>query len=75
MQKTANSLIHIGNPIPFDTDQFLVDLRKLMHAAYENDEEIVSMVAEIVATYHPDQGGAGQKDEMFKKLHKEALGV
>lgn len=75
MQKTANSLIHIGNPIPFDTDQFLVDLRRLMHAAYDNDEDIVSMVAEIVSTYHPDQGGAGRKDEMFQKLHKEAVGV
>ena len=75
MQKTANSLIHIGNPIPFDADQFLVDLRKLMNAAYDNDEDIVSMVAEIVGTYHPDRGGAGQKDEMFKKLHKEAVGA
>ncbi len=74
MQKTANSLIHIGNPIPFDTDQFLVDLEKLMHAAYENDDDIVSMVAGIVSTYHPDRGGADRKDEMFNKLHQEAVG-
>ena len=74
MQKTANSLIHIGNPIPFDTDQFLVDLEKLMHAAYENDPEIISMVAQIVSTYHPDLGGAGNKDDaVFQKLHQEAV--
>ncbi len=75
MQKTPNSLIHIGSPIPFDTDKFLVDLEKLMHAAYENDSDIVSMVAQIVTTYHPDQGGAGKKDEIFKKLHQEAVGT
>ena len=75
MQKTPNSLIHIGCPIPFDTDQFLVDLEKLMHAAYENDADIVSMVAQIVSTYHPDQGGAGKKDDTFQKLHKEAVGT
>lgn len=75
MQKTPNSLIHIGCPIPFDTDKFLVDLEKLMYAAYENDSDIVSMVADIVITYHPDQGGSGTKDEMFNKLHKEAVGT
>ncbi len=74
MQKTPNSLIHIGSPIPFDTDRFLVDLEKLMYAAYNNSEEIVSMVAEIVHTYHPDRGGADKKDETFDKLHKEAVG-
>ncbi len=75
MKKTANSLIHIGCPIPFDTDQFLVDLERLMHAAYSNDKNIITMVAEIVHTYHPDRGGAGKKDETFNKLHKEAVGV
>lgn len=75
MEKTPNSLIHIGCPIPFDTDKFLVDLDRLMHAAYENDDNIVSMVAEIVSTYHPDKGGTDKKDEMFNKLHKEAIGM
>ena len=74
MEKTPNSLIHIGSPIPFDTDEFLVNLEKLMYAAYENDENIVSLVAQIVTTYHPDQGGAGNKDAMFQKLHREAVG-
>ena len=73
MEKTPNSLIHIGSPIPFDTDQFLVDLEKLMRAAYNNDSDIVSMVAEIVSTYHPEQ--VGEKDATFQKLHKEAVGT
>lgn len=75
LQKTPNSLIHIGNPIPFDIDTFLVDLEKLMDAAYNNDENIVQMVMQMVPTYHPDQGGAGEKDETFRKLHQEAVGI
>ncbi len=75
MEKTPNSLIHIGSPIPFDTDQFLVDLESLMNAAYNNSPEIISLVEKIVPTYHPNQGGSGQKDETFQKLHKEAVGT
>ncbi len=73
LEKTPNSLIHIGSPIPFDTDKFLVDLEKLMLAAYNNDSDIVSMVAEMVPTFHPEQ--MGTKSEMFQKLHKEAVGT
>ncbi len=75
MQKTANSLIHIGSPIPFDSDKFLADLERLMNAAYKNDKNVVSMVAQMVPTYHPEQGGAGKKDEIFDKLHKQAVGA
>ncbi len=75
MEKTPNSLIHIGCPIPFDTDQFLVDLEKLMIAAYRNDKNIIEKVADMVHTYHPDQGGAGKKDDMFDKLFKETVGT
>ena len=73
LQKTPNALIHIGNPIPFDTEKFLKDLEKLMYAAYENDENIVSMVAQIVHTYHPEQ--VGEKNATFRKLHEEAVGT
>ena len=52
MKKTANELIHIGNPIPFDTDAFLLQLRQLMAAAYDNDASIYELVAEMVSTYH-----------------------
>ena len=71
--KTPNSLIHIGCPIPFDTDKFLLDLEKLMRAAYNNDGDISAMVANMVPTYHPEQ--VGEKDATFQKLHKEAVGT
>ena len=70
LQKTDNALIHIGTPIPFDTDIFLMQLRRLMDAAYENDEMICHVVADMVPTYHPQQ--AGQKDNVYETLRNEA---
>ena len=75
MKKTENDLIHIGNPIPFDTEQFLVKLKKLMDAAHNNDENITALVEELVPTYHPAQGGAGKKDATYEKLYRETVGV
>ena len=53
LKKTANNLIHIGFPIPFDTDEFLDKLVVLMKAAYSNDADIRNMVVDIVKTYNP----------------------
>ena len=54
MRTTPNKLIHIGNPIPFDSDVFLKQLQELMIASYNGQEDdIRTMVAEIVTTYHP----------------------
>ena len=58
LRRTANGLIHIGRPIPFDTDAFLGSLGDLMDAACRNDEEgTLEMVRELVPTYHPEDGG------------------
>ena len=54
LRKTQNDLIHIGCPIPFDTDTFLNQLGALMEVAYANDEAAIrDKVQEIVTTYHP----------------------
>ena len=53
LKKTKNDLIHIGCPIPFDTDEFLKKLEGLMDAAYLNRSNIREMVEDIVSTYHP----------------------
>lgn len=52
LTKTDNDLIHIGKPIPFDTDEFLQQLENLAVVAYGNDPDIRSYVEEIVPTYH-----------------------
>lgn len=53
MKRTKNDLIHIGQPIPFDTTEFLHQLEELAETSYENSENIVEMVEEIVTTFHP----------------------
>ena len=53
MKKTENKLIHIGKPIPFDSDQFLEEMKKLREAAYENVGDIRERVKAIVGTYEP----------------------
>ena len=52
LKTTPNHLIHIGCPIPFDTEEFLINLRKLMKICYEN-QDVTSLVEQIVTTYHP----------------------
>ena len=57
LKKTANKLIHIGCPIPFDEERFLNQLKALMDAAYENDDAIRDAVAAMVPTYKPTGDG------------------
>lgn len=61
MKKTENKLIHIGKPIPFDTEVFLKQLEKLAEASYENSEDIIEMVEEIVTTFHPTNKVCGRQ--------------
>lgn len=54
LQTTANKLIHIGSPIPFDVDVFFENLQELMIASYEGEEDrIHDLVVKTVGTYHP----------------------
>jgi len=54
MRTTPNHLIHIGSPIPFDTDKFLIQLQSLMTSAYDGQESTIrDLVSEVVPTYHP----------------------
>lgn len=53
LKKTDNDLIHIGQPIPFDTEKFLGQLETLATESYENSNHIVELVESIVTTFHP----------------------
>ena len=53
LQKTDNQLIHIGRPVAFDYDKFIVQLQALMDAAYDNEADIRSRLMDMVSTYHP----------------------
>lgn len=73
MRRTPNDLIHIGNPIPFNVDLFLTQLKDLMDAAYENREDCIrDMVRDIVDTYHPaGEHGSEFKGTAYKQLIRE----
>lgn len=52
LKKTDNDLIHIGQPITFDTEKFLGQLETLAAESYENSDHIVELVESIVTTFH-----------------------
>lgn len=70
LKKTKNKLIHIGCPIPFNTEQFLQQLTVLMKAAYDNDQNIREMVELIVPTYHPaGKNGSENKGNLESNIN------
>ncbi len=70
MKTTPNKLIHIGSPLPFDEDEFLRNLGRLMAAAYENDPSIRRKIAAIVRTYH-----AGDETESPEECDEPEMAV
>lgn len=55
LKTTTNKLIHIGNPIRFDTDLFQKQLEELMVAAYNNSNNITEIVKQMVPTYKTEK--------------------
>ena len=71
LRKTDNDLIHIGCPIPFDTDAFLMQLQHLMDAAYSNVKYIRPLVAKMVSTYHPADKEEYAEEEAIEREEEE----
>ena len=67
LRRTENEKIHIGCPIPFDTDEFLSQLSDLMDAAYANRKDIRQLVASMVSTYH-QEGVEAVNGDTYKRL-------
>ena len=55
LQETANKLIHIGKPIDFGKENFAHNLARLEKSAYDETEDIRSIIKEVVPTYQPRQ--------------------
>ncbi len=73
LQKTANDLIHVGQPIPFDTEEFMGQLDELMYQAYANQEDIRNLLQRMVPTFHPaGRSGSEKKGEVYEQLLGEA---
>ncbi|MBQ8416883.1 MAG: polysaccharide biosynthesis protein [Clostridia bacterium] len=75
MRTTPNRLIHIGSPIPFDTDEFLQQLPTLMAAAYDGREDTIrELVAQVVPTYRPaGEHGSEDKGEAYREQIKTVM--
>jgi FlaA1/EpsC-like NDP-sugar epimerase len=72
LKKTNNDLIHIGEPIPFDTDTFFRRLETLSERANSNDRNIRTYIMEVVSTYHPAAPlPAAVHDEVPEYAHAE----
>ena len=72
LKKTNNDLIHIGEPIPFDTDTFFRQLETLSERAHSNDRNIRTYIMEVVSTYHPAAPlPAAVHDEIPEYAHAE----
>ncbi|MBQ4284323.1 MAG: polysaccharide biosynthesis protein [Lachnospira sp.] len=54
LQDTDNKLIHIGKPMEFDKEEFLIKLENLEKVAYEENGDIRDYVKQIVTTYKPE---------------------
>lgn len=75
MRTTPNKLIHIGSPIPFETDDFLNQLQNLMVVAYDGcEDKIRELVASIVPTYRPAGAhGSEDKGEAYEQQMKDVM--
>ena len=67
LKKTANELIFIGQPIPFDMDNFFRNLEDLSQASYQNSDDIVERVEKVVSTFHP----VGAHPTGMEKIYQE----
>ena len=53
MQDTPNKLIHIGQPIPFNEEEFMGELMQLKDYVEEEPDDIREYVRKLVPTYTP----------------------
>lgn len=69
LQKTANDLIYIGEPLEFDDVEFLKELKRLEEAAIDEDEKVKEIVAGIVTTYHIRPEDKARDEANYKALN------
>lgn len=71
LQKTANGLISIAQPIPFDETNFRTTLSKLYDAAYSETDQMKEWVKNLVPTYTIDKRESVALSYLKKETSKE----
>ena len=52
LKETENHLIHVAEPIKFDSEEFIGNLKSLMQLAYENEaDDVVQKIRDTVSTF------------------------
>lgn len=69
LRHTPNKMIHIGNPIEFDEDEFYFKLAKLKDISYKEVGDIKEMIRNIVPTYVPVENKAENKETAEDKQY------
>ena len=73
LQKTANGLINIAQPIPVDEDKFWVALQSLDEEAHKESEKMKEWVKELVPTYTIDKRESAAVQFLRTSHEKETL--
>ncbi len=64
LRSTQNRLIFVGKPIEFDKGSFFEGLERLKASSYAEDEDIRSLLQEIVPSYHPSSNETTMQSTM-----------
>lgn len=73
LRTTPNKLIHIGQPIDINTDQFLKELDDLYQIAYDEASDMRSAVKHLVPTYHYEKEKQGVKRKVKEQAEESVL--
>ncbi|MBE5937287.1 MAG: polysaccharide biosynthesis protein [Lachnospiraceae bacterium] len=71
LQKTANSLIYIGKPLEFDEKELFEQLDRLYEYAYNESDDIKSVVEQIVTTYKEKETDKKRDDDILSSQFEE----
>lgn len=72
LKSTDNDLIHIGQPIEFDSRKFIDQISKLQNLTNNDLERVHRVVKDIVPTYHSPESDIERNKEKFDVLFSEA---
>ena len=71
LRTTPNKLISICEPIDFDADRLIDNIKQLMRICYEQPEKVKECIENIVTTYHPaGENGTDEKTKAYKEQIK-----
>lgn len=73
LEKTENELIHIAKPIEINSERFYQNIKELrVNSRINNTQKVISLIKEIVDTYHSSEEDIKLNKDKFEGLYKES---